>query len=194
MPAIHKDCSVFQAFNFRRDVHDKVGHVTELKIGEDENGDLAADLTLRDPIAGDDTSEVKVVGVISSYHWEGGYAQPIQIAMQISRENKKKLATLLHTTMKSVKVTINYEVFEYDRDAEVFYKSVHTNDGTLNAILQVQGTERVIYLSDTPGTEVENPTNYQLVVGMVPDEEQQEIHIAVSDTAKFVKPWGVTRA
>jgi hypothetical protein len=193
MPAIQKDCSVFQAFNFRRDVHDKVGHVTELKIGEDENGDMEADLTLRDPIAGDDSSEVKVVGVISSFHWEGGYAQPVQISMQMSRENKKKLAVLLHTTMKSVKVVISYEIYEYDRDAEVFYKSVHTNDNTLNAILQVQGTERVLYLSDTPGTEVENPVNYQLVVGMVPDEEQQEIHIAVSDSAKFVKPWGVTR-
>jgi len=193
MPAIHKDCSVFNAFNFRRDVHEKIGHVTNIKIGDDDNGALVADLTLRDPIAGDDTSEVKVAGVISSYHWEGGYAQPVQIAMQVSRENRKKLATLLQTTMKSIKLIINYEIYEYDRDAEVFYKSVHTNDTDLNCILQVQGTERVLYLNDTPGTEVENPVNYQLVVGMVPEEEQQEIHIAVSDTDKFVKPWGVTR-
>lgn len=193
MPAIHKDCSVFQAFNFRRDVHDKIGHVTDLKIGEEDDGDLDADISLKDPIAGGNDSEIKVVGAVSSFHWEGGYAQPVQIAFQISRTNKTKIASLLHNTMKSVKIKIAYEIYDYDRDAEVFYKAVHTNDTALEAIVQVQGTERILYLSDTPGTEVENPVNYQLVIGMVPDEAQQEIHIAVSDTAKFVKPWGVTK-
>lgn len=188
MATITKQCSVFNAFNFRRDVFDSVGHVVSLKIGDT---DLPADMTLKEPI---EEGELKVVGAISSFSWEGGYAQPIQIAMQISRERKTDLATLLHKTMKSVAVDIQFVIYEYDRDKEVFYESVHTNDVAINCLLQVQGRDRVIYLSDEPGHEVETPVNYQLVLGLVPDEkEQQEIHIALGQEQKFVKQFGITK-
>jgi hypothetical protein len=187
MPTISKNCSVFNAFNFKRDRHESIGHVTALKIGETQ---YTADLTLDEPIEEADT---KVVGAISNVTWEGGYAQPIQLTMQVSIDNKNLLATLIHTEMKSLKMEVTFTVYEYDRDAHCFYKSLHTNDAALACLMQVQSHERVIYLSDEPGMEVEQPLNYQLMLGIVPEEQQQEIHLAVSNTQKFVKPWGITR-
>lgn len=187
MPAINKDCSVFNGFNFKRDVQDKIGHATQLTIGEKT---LTADLTVKEPI---EEGDEKVVGVISSFSWDGGYAQPIQFSMQISITNKNEIASLLHTQMKSVAVTVNFNIYEYDPEAKAYYKSLHTNDADIKGLIQVEGDERILYLSDEPGMEVQQPINYQIVIGIVPEDEQQEIHLAVSQSMKFVKPWGVTR-
>jgi hypothetical protein len=58
----------------------------------------------------------------------------------------------------------------------------------------LQGADRVLYLADRPGTEVQQPINYQVTIGIIPKDKQQEIHLAVSVDKKFVKPWGVTRS
>lgn len=187
MPEIMKDCSVFNGFNFKRDVHESIGHITKLKVAAKA---LKADLTLKNP---EDESDEKVVGVISSFNWGGGYAEPQSFNCQISITNKNEVATLLHTDMKSLEVEICYNVYEYDRDAKKFYRSIHTNDASVKGLIQVEGTERVIYLEDTPGMEVEQPLNFGFVLGMVPEDKQQEIHVAVATDKKFVKPWGVER-
>ena len=61
MPAINKTCSVFNAFNFKRDVHETLGHITQLKIGETE---FTADLTLVEPIDEGAVSAVEVFDIV----------------------------------------------------------------------------------------------------------------------------------
>jgi hypothetical protein len=187
MPEIYKTCSVFNGFNFRRDKHEMIGHVTSLKIGDKA---FTADFSLTKP---DDEAEVKVVGVLSDFNWAGGYAEPTSFNFQISITNKNEVALLLHTEIKSLAVEICYNVYEYDRDAKEFYRSVHTNDAALTGLIQIEGEERILYLQDEPGMEVEQPLNFGVVLGVVPEDTAQEIHLAVSTDKKFVKQWGVTR-
>lgn len=189
MAEISKQCSVFNGFNFRKDLQETIGHVTKLKIGDKE---LKADFTegIKDP---ETESDVKTVGVMSSFYWEGGYAQPLELSFQISITNKNEVATLLHTELKNIAVEVAFEVFEYDPEKKKFFKSIHTNDQALKALLQVQGSERQLYLADEQGAEVEQPLNYQVQIGVVPEEQVQEIHVAVATDHKFVKPWGVGR-
>lgn len=187
MPAIDKTCSVYNAFNFQRDRHEPLGHVISLKIGETE---FNADFTLKEPM---EEGDVGVVGVLSSFYWEGGYAQPQQFTFQISITNKNDMMTLLHTEMKSLNAEICYNIYEYDRQEGAFFNALHTNDAAVLSLIQVSGDERQIFASDEPGHEVEMPENYQVVLGLVPQDEQQEIHMAVDTSQKFVKPWGVTR-
>lgn len=186
MPAIDKPCSVFNAFNFKRDVEDRIGHLTTLKIGDKT---LTADITLKQPT---DEADKKCVGVISHLHWDGGIAEPVQITFQVSITNKNEVATLLHTAMKSVVIEWTFNIFEYDKEAKQYFLAFHTNETAIKGLIQTQGSERVLYLSDTPG-EVQKPENYQVVIGTIPEDEQQSIHMAVSVDKKFVKPWGVTR-
>jgi len=188
MPAIDKPCSVFNAFNFKRDVEDRVGHLLSLKIGETE---LTADITLKQPT---DEAEAKVVGVISHFHWDGGTAEPMQMTFNVSVTNKNEIATMLHTTLKSVVIEWKFNIFEYDKEKKEFFLAFHTNDAAVKGLLQTQGSERVLYISDQPGSEVQKPENYPATIGAVPEDEQQDIHLAVAVGKQFVKPWGVTRS
>ena len=187
MPSIDKPCSVFNAFNFKRDVQDRIGHLVSLKIGDK---DMTADISLKKPT---DEAAEKCVGVISNLSWSGGLAEPINIAFQVSITNKNEIATLLHTTMKSTVIEWNFNIYEYDKEAKTYFLSFHCNSTAIKGLIETHGSERVFYLSDEPSSEVQKPENYQVVIGTVPEDQQQDIHMAVSNDKKFVKPWGVTR-
>ena len=187
MPSIDKPCSVFNAFNFKRDVQDRVGHLTTLKIGDKV---ITADLSVKQPT---DEAATKVVGVISNFHWDGGIAEPLQISFQVSLPNKNEVATLLHTSLKSIVIEWTFNIFEYDREAKTFFLAFHTNATAVKGLIQTQGSDRVFHLADEPGSEVQKPENYQVVIGVVPEDTEQALHMAVSNDKKFVKPWGVTR-
>lgn len=187
MPATDKPCSIFNAYNFKRDVQDLIGHVTYLKIGETE---LAKDQELKIPL---DDSLLKVVGPISHFHWEGGYSQPLLFNLQLSITNKNNVAALLHTQMQSIAIAVAFNIYEYDPMDKKFFKCAHSNDANLTGIIYVQGSDRQLYLAEQPSTEVPKPLNFQLTLGVISEDTKQDIHLAVSVSQKFVKPWGVTR-
>ena len=93
-------CSVSQGFNFAKDAQDAVGHITALKIGDKK---LAADFAVTNPedLSGD---KKKVVGVVSSMFWNGGFAESIQFSCQVSNANKKDLAVLTNTELSNATV------------------------------------------------------------------------------------------
>lgn len=184
---IDKPCSVFNAFNFKRDVQERIGHLTTLKIGDTT---LTADITLKQPT---DEADTKVVGVISNLSWAGGYAEPIQISFNVSVTNKNAITTLVHNTMKSIVIEWTYNIFEYDKEAKTYYLAFHTNSAAVKGVIQTVGQDRVFYISDIESSEVQKPENYSATIGTVPEDTQQDIHMATSNTQKFVLPWGVTR-
>ncbi len=85
MAELSYSCSVEQGFNFEKDAQDMVGHINKLKIADKE---MAEDLGVTNPeeITGD---KVKVVGVISGMHWNGGFADPIEFDCRISMRIRK---------------------------------------------------------------------------------------------------------
>ena len=186
MPIVTKSCSIFNAFNHERTNEEDVGFITSLKIAEITP---SVDLSLEEPI---NDGKVKSVAAISQFDWEGGYAQPLNFTFNVSVDNKNKIASLIHNQMKSIKVEIEFQIFTYDYNNKAFYKSVWT-DAAIKGVIQVQGTERVFYLDDKPGMEVQQPLNYQIVLGIQPEDIKQTIHVAISQTDKFAKQWGVER-
>jgi hypothetical protein len=189
MASISKECSISQAFNYQKDDQSAIGHVAAIKIADKE---LKADLKLTDPE--DITKKLDAVGAISSFHWEGGAAQPLQFTFNISITNKNTLAVLLHSDLSSILTVVDFVIWEYDPEQKTFFKVVHSNATKLNCLLQVEGNERQLYLSDEPGMEVEQPQNYQVVVSVVPEDKAQELHFAVSVSDKMVKQFGIERA
>lgn len=181
-------CDVRQGFNFEKDAQDLVGHINYLKIGGKE---FKADLAVTDPenAQGD---PVKVFGVLSSMFWKGGYSDPLQFSGQISTENKKMLATLLHQTMTNTKVEISFTIYDYDPDEKKYYKAFHSDGQKLQGLIQKSGGELNLALDMDQSQMVVSPKNYTLSAGVMPEDKQQAIQIAVSVSDKFAKQFGVT--
>ncbi|SCY39080.1 hypothetical protein [Desulfoluna spongiiphila] len=185
-------CDVSQGFNFQKDIQCLVGHLTALKIGDTE---FSPDLAVSDPTKiGEDESTSKVVGVLSHIYWDGGYADPIQCSFQISTASKTEAAVLQHTKLSDTNVEFQFIVFDYDPDKKKFYQACHTNETAIKGLVEKSGGSLAINVDLSPSGEVVSPINYAMYLGIMPQEEEQDVHFAVSEDAKFVKKWGVSVA
>ncbi len=181
-------CDVTQGFNFQKDVQTTVGHLNSIKVGDTE---LDVDLAVTDPtdLAGD---KVKVAGVIADIYWNGGYAEPISITAQISNANQKAIALLLHSDLSNTAVEFAFTSYAYDPEPKKYYKCFHSNDEALKGLVEKSGGELRLNLDTDPSQEVVSPLNFSLSIGIMPEDTEQDTHVAISDTDKFVKNWGVT--
>jgi hypothetical protein len=182
-------CSVRQGFNFEKDAQILVGHIVYLKIGDSE---LKADLNVTDP---EDVSKtIKVVGVTSSIFWQGGYADPVQFSCQVSTDNKNTMATLQHKSMSNTEVLFKFTTYDYDPKAKKYFKCFHSGDDQLKGLIQKSGGELAMQIDMDQSMEVVSPKNYAFSLGVMPQDSQQAIQLAVSTDAKFAKQWGVSVA
>ena len=183
-------CDVSQGFNFKKDAQDIVGHISKLKIGEK---DMDVDLAVTNPedLPGD---KIKVVGILSDIYWEGGFAQPIQFSCQVSNANKKTLAILTNTEMSNTTVEFAFEIYDYDPDEKKYYKAFHTDGAAMKGLVEKSGGSLSIAISMDQSMEVMSPNNFTLTLGVMPEDTEQETHLAFSVSDKLVKRWGVTVA
>ena len=186
MASLNYNCSVRQGFNFEKDRQVLVGHLVSMSIGGQA---LTADMTLTDPV--DYGSTVTVVGVISGITWQGGYADAVNIACNVSNENQKAVAILTHTNLSQNDVVFEFNIYAYDQNAKVYYKAFNSGDSALNGLIYKTGGELSLQISADPDNEVVSPLNYPMYIGIMPQESAQTINVAVSNTDKFVKTWGV---
>ena len=180
------ECSVSQGFNFQKDEQILVGHINSLKIGETE---LKSDLNITDPE--DNAKLIKVFGIVSGIYWNGGYADPVQFSCQVSNDNKNSLTLLAHKTLSNTEVELVYTIYDYDPKNKKYYKCFHANDTKLKAYVEKSGGELNMAINADQSMEVVSPKNFSFNLGVMPQELNMEIHLAVSVTDKFVKKWGV---
>lgn len=189
-------CSVRQGFNFEKDSQILVGYLVYLKIGDRE---LNRDLNVTDPENIKKT--IKVVGVMSGIYWKGGYADPIRFSSQVSTDNKNTLAPLIHKLRSNTEVEFVFVVYDYDNKAKKYYRCFHTDtdvykkelDNVLEGLIQKSGGEGELAMNIAmdKSEEIVSPKNYTFNLGVMPQDINMEIHLAVSVSDKFVKKWGV---
>ena len=179
-------CSVSQGFNFQKDEQILVGHINSLKIGETE---LKSDLNVTDPE--DVNKTIKVFGVASSIYWNGGYADPVQFACQVSTDNKNLLTTLKHKSMSNTEVELLFTFYDYDPKEKKYFKCFHANDTKLKGLVEKAGGALNLDIDMDQSMEVVSPKNYNFSLGVMPQDQEMAIHLAVSVTDKFAKKWGV---
>lgn len=187
MAALSYPCDVSQGFNFQKDVQELVGHLTAMTIGGTE---LSADLGVTDPtdISGD---KISVVAVLSDIYWEGGYGHSISLSGKVSNANQTSMAGLTLNTLSSTEVVFQYNVYKYDNAEKTWYKCFHANETDLNGLVETNSGDLVLSIDTTPSPEVPNPLNFHMSMSIMPADEEQDIHVAVSNSDKFVKKWGV---
>ncbi len=186
MADINFSTSVSQGFNFQKDEQELVGHIVSCKIGDTE---LEADLNVSDPA--DPTKLVKVFGVMSGIYWNGGYADALQFSCQVSNSNKVKLATLTHTSLSNTEVTFKFNIYDFDPKEKKYYMAFHANDTDLKGLVEKSGGSLSMNIEMDQSMEVVSPKNFCFNLGVMPQDVDQQVHLAVSMSDKFVKKWGV---
>ncbi len=182
-------CSIRQGFNFEKDAQVLVGHLVSMKIGTQ---DLETDIKVTDPTNFGVDNDLDVVGIISDISWQGGYADPLQIAFNVSNENSKLVSIMKHTDLSDTTVVFKFTVYDFDPIAKKYYLAFHSDDTDMKGLIFKQGGELALDIGAQADSTVASPLNFQLYVGIMPQEEAQVIKLAVSDTDKFVKTWGVS--
>ncbi len=138
--------------------------------------------------------KIKVVGVVSDIYWNGGFAEPIQFSCQVSNANKKTLAILTNSEMSNTTVEFAFEIYDYDPEEKKYFKAFHTDGAAIKGLVEKSGGSLSIGISTDQSMEVMSPNNFTLTLGVMPEDTEQETHLAFSVSDKLVKRWGVTVA
>jgi len=183
------NCSASQGFNFQKDEQVIIGHLVSCKIGDTA---LKSDIEVTDPE--NNSSAVKVVGVMTGIFWKGGYADPVQLSCQVSTNNKNTIATMTHKSMSNTAVTFKFNIYDYDPKQKKYYKCFHSNNADLDGLIQKSGGQLAIAIDMDASSEVVSPKNFSFNLGVMPMDKDMQIHLAVSVSDKFAKKWGVAVA
>lgn len=196
MASSQYSCSVRQGLNFEKDQQVLVGHLVSMTVGGQA---LEADMALTIPTAtfssGDAVTEsTSVVGVVADISWQGGYADPLHFTVHVSTENQKLIAIKTHTNLLDNDVVFQFNIWAYDPIAKVYYLAFHSNETDMNGLILKEGGNLALQISPDASTIVKSPLNYEMYIGIMPQETAQVLNLAVSNTDKFVKTWGVAVA
>jgi len=187
-PPITFSCSAYQGFNFETDNQDNVGHVAYMKLGSSTV--LNSDLTVVNPISYPQT--VPVVGVMRNIYWEGGVTNPIQIEFLVSATNKQTVAILLSGSMTNTNVEFDFNVYQYDPLVHTYFKAFYpVNNAHLLGLIEKNGDDLNISISDVPDEEINPPTVFTMTIGIMPQDISQQLFYALSTTQSVVKSWGI---
>jgi hypothetical protein len=187
MPTFQKQCDVKQGYNFKKDVQTAVGFVTSLKLGDQT---LKADQTVKDLLAPD--TALPVVVVCSGAMWELGVTDALYFTGQISVYNKQQVLQLVYKGMTKVDVVFKFAVYEYDPIQKAYFKCLlPTDDKELNGLLEKNGEDLNLSVSDDPSGEVQSPANYAFQIGIKPQPSDQVVTVGTSFSDKVVKNWGM---
>jgi hypothetical protein len=190
MPQFSRALDIYQGFNFKKDKQTPVGFVTKLMLGDLE---MVADQTsIKDPEQ-PGSNLAGVVGVLSHYLWETGTTDAMYMSMQVSVDNKTKLAAKLFSDWTSMEVVFGYVVYEYDPVKKAYFKS-NWSEGELKGILEKNGDDLNLTVADDPSNEVQSPKNFTLQVGIKPQTEEQTVNMATGHTKNLSKIWGIASA
>lgn len=187
MPTFQKSCDIQQGYNFKKDIQTSVGFLTSLKIGDLT---LKADQTVKDPLSPE--TDFPVVAVLTGAMWELGVTDTLYYTGQISVYNKQQTQLLVYKDMTKVDVVFKFAVYSYDPIEKKYFKCLlGTDDAELNGILEKNGADLNLSVSDDASGEVQSPENYAFQIGVKPQPSAQVVTVATSFSDKVVKAWGL---
>lgn len=130
MASIEKECNHAQGFEFKEDEQHRVGFISSLSIGDVI---IPADILVTQPscaVGRKDKSAKAVVAVLSNVTWEEvAPTKPLRFEGRISRANKQIIQALMMKQFTKVAACMAFSVYEYDRIADIYFKSFSSYQG-----------------------------------------------------------------
>lgn len=178
---LYKPCDSLAGFQYGPDQNARVGFITKLEI---PGQDIRADIPVLNPENPD--QEMAVFAVLQEASWSMDPNEPIQIAGQVSVNNKKIIDVLFIMGIQDPNVVFQFVIYEYDPDTKQYYKAMQGNEGDLRGMIAQEG----LMVGDTPSHQVQDPENYPFSIVILPNGPQQ-IHLSVGPGRQFVRQWGM---
>ncbi|WP_444893555.1 hypothetical protein ACJJIE_03405 [Microbulbifer sp. TRSA001] len=201
MAAEVHNLSVLQGFNAAKDDQSPYGHMTKMIVGKKT---LEQNIEVPDFCGidgGSDAGSVekisKTAGILESVYYSGGYADPIEISFYTSYENRTILDLLRKRDMECTDVDFELFCARYDPVAGKYFKAMHTNanfnKGEIKKVYNGSSdtTELAIDVAQESTDIIQTPELFRVCIEISPKPTAQQFHLAVSESAKYVKPWGV---
>ncbi len=186
MPEFRKVLDVYQGYNFKKDKQTAVGFITKLNIGTTT---LTADQTCKDPTNPD--SDLNVVAVLSDVLWETGVTDGVYFSGQLSVANRQAVAQLAYLSLGDISALFQFTVYEFDPLAKKYFGCFHSGGTDMKGLVEKRGDDLNLSVADGASAEVQSPENYAFNVGIKPQPLTQGLQLAVADTKKFSKLWGL---
>ena len=179
---------------------------------------LSPDMTLVNPFGsegqslqvvfddGEGNSTLKCVGVIESFHFEGGTHDPIRISAYVSRKSAADLHARFSGTQPKTDLELSWYIISCEGAGEKWYEAAYIN-GFRNAVANIDSEKR----DDDPGGDLKvNVAHrstglkgddgeidirlYKFEFQIVPAPGQtNQLHFATGHGQKVVRVWGGAR-
>lgn len=199
----YSSLDLVQGFYFKKTNHATLGYITDLQIGSTI---FRSDISVINPV----TNEKKnIVAPISSYKWGSLPSEPMQISLNISQANNKKLNELLKKSNAALNIEFNFQIYSFDPEKNEFYLALKSftfpKRGIMNRIgyalpsnklisLPIKGVIRSVAPAKSANTVVVNPENYEIQVVIAPPPDKVQMLVRATSSESLMKAqWGVEK-
>lgn len=179
-------CDVMNAFKFNDASQTIVGHILELEFSTSGVA-LKADISVTDPE--NPSSKVKVVGVISNIHWEGGATDNLDIEGRLSyEENQGLFQQGLSAKDGGTDIKIKFVIYKYDPKTKKYFKCFHS-DNALECVITM-GSETDV--GQEIAMDIKEPKNVPFHITLSPKSgAEQMLSLAFSTENKITRDFGI---
>lgn len=138
----------------------------------------------------------KVVGVIESFSWEGGTADPIKLEFYVSQENAMQIASLQHLALKTTLVSaLGWWLADYDQEDKKWFEQAYpvTVTGAITGhINKRKDPDLKVDLHPVKVRDNIDVNVYKVTLAVVPaGNAKYKLNFASSYQQKVIKSWGI---
>lgn len=192
------NCSLSSAVKENANDRNRVGYITSFALVVPPVF-LRQDMAIKIPYNGASSGAFKkttpntalVAGIIESFKWNGGPADPIEFVFYVSQDNAVRLKTLVQQTLKSTKIDLGWWIGDYDQNASKWYEaSFPRNLGMITGNVAPPNNPQLNV--DPAPVPVYGVILYKVTMKVAPPaNSQQPLYFANSSTTGVTKPWGL---
>jgi hypothetical protein len=188
--------SLAQGSGFKLDVPQAFGFITTLNFAALPKP-MTQDISVKTPPVMGQASQSKtgsVVGVLQSFQWSGGLADPIALKFNVSQANKTTLLGMLHTTMTNTAVQLGLVVYTYDQATRLWFTALASQDAApLKGNIAKQGGKTLeLTIASQASQAVTNQPTWEVDMTMMPQPIGQQMLFATAPNSNVIKSWGLT--
>lgn len=180
-------CDLRQAANFDASSQVKVGHLTNLKIGETVIPNTWELINPEKP-----EEKKQNVGVFTAIRWDGRPVDPITFTCQVPAAAFKVLAALQHKGVINRTVEFAFTIYENTgTNNPVYYKAFYSGDKVLKGLIEKESGVLEFEIDDELNETVPSPRNWELYLSIMPsDIGEQLLYIGFPEAPQLAKKWG----
>lgn len=181
-----------QAFPSNPNEQSMVGYVTAFSLDLIEPTIFNADQKVTDPMSWPAKATINVVGVISTFGWDGDLADPLEIVMYVSPDNATLLRASKLPTLGNIRVSaLDYVIAGYDQETKQWFTRAAPDGQSLSGTVAANDTSELTNPAPGSSADASDPDAYKVIVKIAPSDQVYFLTFAGTPTERVVKEWGV---